>query len=98
VVDQDAFDRAHTREVVARAFGIAVEHLVAHRLQLEDQLLEPQLVRLVHHDEQELVVHRRIRTQPLERDQLGDGQILAVGEEALLGRLGEPTHPPDPAA
>ena len=95
VVDQDAFDRVDPREVVARAFGVVLEQPVADRLELEDQLLEPQLVRLMDDDEQELVVHGRIRTQPLEPDQLGDGEVLAVGEEALLGRLGEPAHPPN---
>ena len=70
-------------QVVARAFGVVVEHAVADRLELEDQLLEPQLVRLVDDDEQQLVVHGRIRPQLLQRQELGDLQVRAVGEEAL---------------
>ena len=34
----------------------------------------------------------------MQRDQLGDGEVLPVGEETLRGGLREPSHPPDPAA
>ena len=59
-VDQHALDGLDPREVVARALGVAVDHPVAHRLELEDQLLEPQLVGLVDDNEQHLIVGRRI--------------------------------------
>ena len=86
VLDQDALDRVHPLQVVTRALGIPCEEAIADRLQLEQQLLEPELVRLVDHDEQELVVDGGIRQELLEREELRELQVAAVGEEVSTSR------------
>ena len=53
-------------------------------LELVQQLLEPQLVRLMHGDEQQLVVGRRIRLRHLLVEQIGQPQVAAVGEDAAF--------------
>ena len=84
MLDQDALDRVHTLQVVTCALGVACEEAVANRLELEQKLLEPELVRLVDHDEQELVVDGWVREELLEREELGELQVAAVGEEVDL--------------
>ena len=69
--------------IVTRPLGVPGEEAIADRLQLEQQLLEPELVRLVDHDEQELVVDGGIREELLEREELGELEVAAVGEEYL---------------
>ena len=93
MLDQHALDRVHTHQVVPRALRIAGEHPVADRLQLEQQLLEPELVRLVDDDEQQLVVHGRVGPELLQRQELGDLQVGAVRQE-VVGRLGQLPEPP----
>jgi hypothetical protein len=66
----------------------AVEHQVPHRRQLVQQLAEPQLVGLVHGDEQQLVVGGRVGLGDLLGQQLGQPQVAAVGEQAAF--LAEP--------
>ena len=83
VLDQDPLDRVDALQVVTRTLGIPFEEAIAHRLQLEQDLLEPELVRLVDHDEEELVVDGGIREELLEREELGELQVAAVGEEEL---------------
>jgi hypothetical protein len=58
------------------------------RVQLVQQLLEPQLVDLMDHDEQQLVVMRRIAQPLLQREQLGDAQVRTVGQRR--GGHGDP--------
>jgi hypothetical protein len=52
-------------EVMARRLRFPAEQEVADRLQLEQQLLEPELVGLVDDDEQHLVVSGGIRLEGL---------------------------------
>ena len=93
VLDQHALDRVDADQVVPRALGIAREHALADRLQLEQQLLEPQLIGLVDDDEQQLVVHRGVRAELLHRQQLRDLQVRAVRQE-IGGRLRQLPEPP----
>jgi hypothetical protein len=66
------------------ARDVAGAHGIARGLELEDDLLEPQLIDLMHDDEQELVVGGRIRQQFLEVQQLRDLEIAPVGELPVL--------------
>ena len=75
MLDHHALDGVDARQAVTRDLGGSGEQPVPHRLQLEQHDLEPQLVRLVHHDEQQLVVRRRLGQQRLEREQLGHAQV-----------------------
>jgi hypothetical protein len=61
-----------------------LEHCVADRLELEQQLLEPQLVDLVDRDEEKLVVRRWIREKALQLEKLGNLQVAAVGQPSIL--------------
>ncbi len=54
-------------------------HRVACRAELVQQLLEPELVRLVDGDEQQLVMSRRIGLRDLLSEQLGQPEVTAVG-------------------
>ncbi len=83
--------------IVTRTLGIPMEEAIADRLQLEQQLLEPELVRLVDHDEQELVVDGGIREELLERQELGELEVTAVGEEVDLDFVRFFARPAEPA-
>ena len=48
-------------------------------VQLVQDLLEPELVHLMDHDEEHLVVLRPLRQGALEREQLVDLQVFGVG-------------------
>ena len=65
VLDQDPLDRVDALQIVTRSLGLPSEQAVAHRLQLEQDLLEPELVRLMDDDEEELVVDGGIRQELL---------------------------------
>src|SRR5680860_190570 len=60
------------------------EQCVADRIDLVQQLLEPELVDLVDRDEQQLVVRRRVRLQVLGVEQLRQPEIAAVGQQGTL--------------
>jgi hypothetical protein len=70
--DQHLFDGMHALEVVTRSLRGAVHHVVPDRLELEQELLEPQLENLVDHDEEELVVSRWIGFEILQLEELRD--------------------------
>ena len=80
----DPLDGMGSLEQMLRLVCVVIEHEIPDALELEQQLLEPQLVDLVHGDEQQLVVGRRLAEQVLQREQLGNLQIAAVGELAIL--------------
>jgi hypothetical protein len=50
-----------------------------HRFDLVQHLAKPELVDLVNDDEEQLVVVRRVALRVLQREQLVDAQIRAVG-------------------
>jgi hypothetical protein len=83
-LDQYAFDGVDPVEVAANAIGVAPEQAVPDDLQLEQDLLEPELVRLVDDDEEQLVVSRGVGQRGLEVEQLGDAEVRAVGKPASL--------------
>lgn len=93
VLDQHPLDRVHAHEQVPRALRSIGEHRVASGFQLEEQLLEPELVGLVHDDEHQLVVHRRVRPELLQRQQLGDLQVRPVRQQPLLRLVSEAPEP-----
>jgi len=74
----------HPLEVVARSLRFAARHVVADRLELEQELLEPELVDLVNRDEQQFVVSRWIGLPLLEVEEFGDLQVAPVREAAIL--------------
>ena len=78
LLGQHAFDGVHAAEQMLGQPELTGQHRVPGRGQLVQDLLEPQLVHLVNRDEQQLVVRRRIRLQPLLIEQLGQPQITAV--------------------
>src|SRR5262249_47395338 len=64
--------------------GLARRHRVPGRGQLVQQLLEPELVGLVHGDEQQLVVGGRDHLGHLLGQQLRQPQVAAVGQPTAL--------------
>ena len=82
--DEQALDGVHPPQQVPRPPGLPRRHRVAGGLQLVEHLLEPQLVHLVHGDEQQLVVRRRVGAAGLQRQQLSQPQVAAVGEPTAL--------------
>jgi hypothetical protein len=74
----------HSLEKVTGAQRLSFEQKITYRIELEQHFLEPQLVDLMDGDEQELVVSGRIRKELLERQQVGDLQVAAVGQLAIL--------------
>jgi hypothetical protein len=102
--DEQPLDRVHPAEKVTRPPGLAAHQRVADGLELVQQLLEPQLIDLVHGDEQQLVVGRRAGLRYLLGQQLVQPQVAAVGELPALfaetapgGRnVGHRNGPPPP--
>jgi hypothetical protein len=84
VLDHDPLDGVDALEVVPRPVRVPRVQGVPNRLQLEQDFLEPELVGLVDDDEEEFVVSMRIRKQALQREQLGDPQVRAIGELAVF--------------
>ena len=67
-----------------------------HRIQIVQQFLEPQLVRLVHDDEQQLIVVLRRRLRMLQLQQFRHLEIGTVGElSGLVVGGDEPAAAPD---
>ena len=54
-----------------------------HVVELPQDLLEPQLVDLVHDDEQQLVVLRAVRSGHLETEQIVDPEIARVRDGGI---------------
>ena len=71
-------------EEVAGRRDLSVADVIADGLELEDEFLEPELVDLVNDDEKELVVSRRVGQQVLRGEDLGNLEVTAVGELAIL--------------
>ena len=88
LVEEHALDADDPLEVVQRAPDVALVHELRahdrdHRVELVQALLEPELVRLVGDDEQQLVVRRPAGLRALERlagEELLELQVLSVGE------------------
>ena len=78
---QEAFDDVAALQPEARQVGLAPHQPVAGVGELDQHLPEPELVGLVHGDEQQLVVHRRCGAGALLREQIGEAQVVAVGGE-----------------
>lgn len=70
---------------MAASLRVAGEEPIADGLELEQHLLEPELVRLMHHDEEQLVVDGRVRRELLERQELRELQVSGVGQEVDVG-------------
>jgi hypothetical protein len=62
----------------------ALLHLLPDRLELEQDLLEPELVDLMDRDEQQLVVGRRVRLVLLKLQQLRDLEVAAIRQLAIF--------------
>ncbi len=77
-----------SRDVTAR-----VEQ-VDHVIELVQHLLEPQLVDLVNDDEEHLVMFGSLRPRALQREQLVDGEIAAVGNRAIFNGYSLPPLSP----
>ena len=85
--DHQPFHRVHPVQQVLGPPRFAHAHRVPRGFQVTQQLLEPQLVHLVHGDEQQLVGGGRIGLRHLLGQQLGQPQIRPVAEPAVrLGR------------
>jgi hypothetical protein len=84
VLNHDSLDGVDALEEMPRPMSVPRVQSVPNRLQLEQDFLEPELIGLVDDDEQQLVVSGRIRKQPLNREQLGNPQIRAIGELAVF--------------
>ncbi len=82
--DQQPLDHVRPLQQLPGPPGLARPHGVTGRGQLEQQLLEPELVGLMHGDEQQLVVRWRDHLRHLLREQLGQPQVAAVSQLAAL--------------
>src|SRR5439155_25999960 len=80
VLEQHALDRLGPLQVVAGREGPPLEQGVPNRLQLEQDEVEPELERLMDHDEQQLVVGGGAGYGRLKGQHLGDAQVLTVGK------------------
>ena len=66
-----------------RPVGVIRGEQLAHAIELVEQLLEPELVHLMDDDEQQFVVFRSVRARLLQREEVVDAQIAAVGHGAI---------------
>ena len=82
---EDALER------VLGAVGLVGVEQAPHVVELVQDLLEPQLVDLVDHDEEHLVVLGAVRERPLQREQLVDAQVRVVGDGAIAVHRSQPT-------
>jgi len=80
--DEQALDDTHSPKQVTDTWDLACQHRVACRLELEEQLLEPELVDLMDGDEQQLVVG--LGAAPLGRQQGLQSEVGAVVEPATF--------------
>jgi hypothetical protein len=86
----DLHDAAQQARGLADPAGVQVGHRAVHLVEGE---LEPELVDLMDDDEERLVVMGRVREPFLQGEQLGDLQVLPVGERHL-GILPPPRRHP----
>ena len=63
--------------------GVAGARAAHHVIELVQELLEPQLVDLVNDDEEHLVVLGPLRARLLQREELVDAQVAAVGDGGI---------------
>ena len=82
--DHDPLDDVRPLEEVAGLVRLALSDQVTDRLELEKELLEPQLVDLVDDDEQELVVSGWVGFRGLRGEDALELEIGTVGETATL--------------
>lgn len=75
-------------EEMPSALGFLRESELPYRLQFKDELLEPQLVRLVYDDEEQLIVSGRIGQETLGAENLIEPEVAGVREPAVF--LAEP--------
>ncbi len=84
LADQQPLDHMGSVHQVPGQPRLARVHRVPGSDELVQQLLEPELVDLMHGDEQQLVVGRRIGQRHLLAEQVWQVQVGAVGEPAAL--------------
>ena len=80
LLDHHLHDRAGALERADRGVELAGEEVGLDLLQFVQEQLEPEFVGLVDDDEEHLVVLRRLGPRLLQREQLIEMQIIAVGE------------------
>lgn len=78
VIDEPPHDDDEPLELAARPRKAASVDVTAQRTQLNDHLLEPELVRLMHDDERHLIVHGGLGQRILLRQQARQLQIIEV--------------------
>ena len=83
-LDQLRLDARHPRQHLERRLQVVRDDPLPRRAQLVHHQLEPQLGRLVDHDEQQLVV--AVGHRPLAVEQLIERQVATVGQ--LAGEVG----------
>jgi hypothetical protein len=82
--DEYLQDGEHALQRVAHARGIVRVEQRLQPVQLVQDLLEPQLVYLVHHDEQRLIVLACFRDRRLQLEQLSQPQVAGVCDRHLV--------------
>src|ERR1022692_883537 len=97
LADQQPLDDVHAAQQLPGPPRLPCRHRVAGGAQLVQQLLEPELVRLVHGDEQQLVMGRRIDLRYLLCQQLRQPEVAAVGQQAALLAEAAVRHAAGPA-
>src|SRR5687768_1463634 len=81
--DEHLEDGEDALERVLRPVRVIRGEQLAHAIELVEQLLEPELVHLMDDDEQQFVVFRSVRPRLLQREEVVDAQIAAVGYGAI---------------
>src|SRR5262245_19618559 len=80
----DAHQRVDALDVPERLTRLGVFHRVDERSQVGEDDLEPQLARLVHDDEQQLIRMFRLRPRALQRQELVELEVIRVIDVVLL--------------
>ena len=86
LVFEQPLNRVDAAEILADLERFAAAEMAHRRFDLVQHLLEPQLVDLMDDDEEQLVVVRRVALRNLQREQLVDVEIRAVGQRGRWGR------------
>ena len=79
----DPHERVDASHAEERELGLALLERVDQAVELVQDLLEPQLARLMHDDEQQLVGVLGLRPRPLQREQLVEREVRPVGDLAV---------------
>jgi hypothetical protein len=81
--DEQLLDLDDARERPRGRGRTVFAHRIRGGVQLVENLLEPQLVRLMDGDEEQLVVVRRVGQASLQPDQVAHAQVLVVRERSV---------------